>query len=38
MHAAYQEDPIILATIVKNLCSSFGQISKVSFTEKIYFV
>lgn len=38
MHAAYQEDPIMLATIVKNLCSSFGRISKVSFTKKFFYI
>lgn len=30
MHSANQEDPIILATTIKNLCHSFGRISKVS--------
>lgn len=28
MHSANQEDPIILATTIKNLCHSFGRISK----------
>lgn len=32
MHTANQEDPIMLATIVKNLCHSFGQISRVSIS------
>lgn len=30
MHSANQEDPIMLATTIKNLCHSFGRISKVS--------
>lgn len=30
MNAANQEDPILLATVIKNLCISFGNISKVS--------
>uniref|UniRef100_A0A2H8TUM8 Fanconi anemia group I n=1 Tax=Melanaphis sacchari TaxID=742174 RepID=A0A2H8TUM8_9HEMI len=28
MHSANQEDPIMLATTIKNLCHSFGRISK----------
>lgn len=30
MYTANQEDPIMLATTIKNLCHSFGQINKVS--------
>jgi len=35
MHTAHQEDPILLATTIKNLCKSFGSISEVS---SIYYV
>lgn len=30
MHSANQEDPIMLTNTIKNLCHSFGRISKVS--------
>lgn len=30
MHAAHQEDPILLATTIKHLCNSFGRINNVS--------
>lgn len=30
MHSANQEDPIMLTNTIKNLCFSFGGISKVS--------
>jgi len=30
MHSANQEDPIMLATTINNLCYSFGRISRVS--------
>lgn len=30
MHSANQEDPIMLANIIKHLCHTFGRISKVS--------
>lgn len=31
MYSANQEDPIMLATTIKNICNSFGPINKVSF-------
>lgn len=32
MHTANQEDPIMLATLVKNLCFLFGHINSVSIS------
>lgn len=34
LYTAYEADPIMLANAIKNLCQSFGPISKVSILYK----
>lgn len=38
MHTAHQEDPILLANMIKNLCNSFGRISTVSIFTDVYLI